>query len=57
MKYVKYEDYDGKLNEGECVLMSKAQFDNGGKDLIGVPVAITPDGSEPKEQEEIENEM
>lgn len=49
MKYIKYADYKGQeLAEDECVLMSKEEFDNGGKELKGVPVAITPDGEEPK---------
>lgn len=52
MKYIKYADYNGEaLAEDECILMSKKEFDNGGKELKGVPVAITPDGEELQESE------
>ena len=50
--YIKYADYDGVLNDGDIVLMSHDEFVNGGKDLYGVPVCITPDGSEPKDAPE-----
>jgi hypothetical protein len=53
--YIKYPDYNGQLNEGNVVLMSLAEFENGGKDLKGVPIAVTPDGAEPIEVEEIES--
>lgn len=47
--YVKYADFTGTLNEGDILLMSAAEFAAGGKDVMGVPVTITPDGSEPVE--------
>ena len=37
--------------------MSHDEFVSGGKDIIGVPVCITPDGNEPVEQEEFEHGM
>jgi hypothetical protein len=57
MKYIKYKDFTGKLNEDEILLMSHDEFVSGGKDFIGVPVCITPDGNEPVEQEEFEHGM
>jgi len=52
MKYIKYANYSGqKLNADEMVLMSSAEFKSGGKNLKNVPIAITPDGSEPIEIE------
>ncbi len=45
--YIKYADYTGKLAKGDIVLMSAAQFANGGDKLTGVPVTITPDGKPP----------
>ncbi len=50
--FIRYKDYKGKLAKGDVVLMSADEFANGGMDLKGVPVAITPDGSEPKVAEE-----
>ena len=52
--YVKYKNYlDGaKLNEGDMILMSHDEFINGGKDIENIPIAVTPDGSEPQEPEE-----
>jgi len=47
--YIKYNDYNGQLQDGDMVLMSHYEFVNGGKEVIGVPVCITPDGNEPKE--------
>ena len=48
MKYIKLTDYHGQaLAVDEQVLMSHDEFDAGGKDLRGVPLAITPDGNEP----------
>ena len=52
--YIKYADYTGKLAKGDIVLMSAVEFANGGKNLTGVPVAITPDGKEPVEVEPVE---
>jgi hypothetical protein len=50
--YIKYADCRGELNAGDMVLMSHDEFVSGGKDLYGVPVCITPDGSEPKDAPE-----
>jgi len=50
--FIKLKDYDGELNDGDSILMSHAEFIDGGKDLIGVPVTVTPDGEEPKELNE-----
>lgn len=52
--YINYADYDGNINEGDVVLMSAEEFKNGGKNLMGVPVVITPDGQAPVENEVIE---
>jgi len=52
--YIKYKDFKGMLQEDEMLLMSHDEFINGGKDITGVPVAITPDGDEPKEVLEME---
>lgn len=51
--YIKYADYTGKLAKGDIVLMSAAEFANGGDKLTGVPVTITPDGKEPIEPSQI----
>lgn len=52
--YIKFIDYNGQvLEEGDSVLMSHDEFVNGGKNLKGVPLTITPDGSEPVEMDEI----
>ena len=49
--YIKFTDYNGQeLEQCDSVLMSHEEFVNGGKDLRGVPLTITPDGSEPKEE-------
>ena len=32
--------------------MSHDEFINGGKDIENIPIAVTPDGSEPQEPEE-----
>jgi len=53
MIYVKYKDFKGTLKDGETLLISNEEFDNGGKDVMGVPVSITPDGEEPVDMEEI----
>lgn len=50
--YIKYADYTGKLAKGDIVLMSAAQFANGGDKLTGIPVAITPYGLPPVEMDE-----
>ncbi len=51
--YIKYKDYSGQvLSENDSVLMSLDEYRNGGKNLTGVPVTITPDGNEPPEMEE-----
>jgi hypothetical protein len=52
MEYIKYANWDRKeLPENVCLLMSAQEFKDGGKDAIGIPVAITPNGEEPQEQE------
>ncbi len=50
--YIKYTDYKGKLAKGDMVLMSAAEFANGGNKLTGVPVTITPYGLPPIEMDE-----
>lgn len=53
--YVKYADYSGQaqdLSGDDSILMSLDEYKNGGKNLTGVPVTITPDGEEPNEPEE-----
>jgi len=50
--YIKYVDFKGSLNEDETLLMSHDEFVNGGKMIEGVPVAVTPYGEEPIEQDE-----
>ena len=53
--YVKYKDYINKkaeLKQGQMVLMSHDEFVNGGKEIMNVPIAVTPDGEKPKEMEE-----
>ena len=49
--YIKYKDFTGQLNEGEVLLMSHDEFVQGGKDITGVPTAVTPDGEEPINEE------
>lgn len=52
--YIKFKDYHGqKLDKEDSILMSHDEFINGGKELKGVALTITPDGNEPKEQDEI----
>ena len=51
MKYVKYSDFTGELQSDEILLMSLAEFNAGGKDIMNVPVCITKDGEEPAEIE------
>lgn len=53
--YIKYAEYNGNLKDGDIVLMSHLEFVNGGKELINIPVCVTPDGEEPKEVVEFEN--
>lgn len=49
--YIKYinNDTDYKLSKDDSVLISRDEFMQGGKDLRGVAMTVTPDGSEPKE--------
>ena len=49
MKYIKYSEFTGVLQGDEMLLMSHDEFINGGKDIMNIPVCITPDGSEPQE--------
>ena len=50
--YIKYKDYSGSLaSSDDIVLMSLDEFNSGGKDLMGIPVTITPDGEEPTIEE------
>ena len=35
MIFVKLKKFKGTLKEGECLLMSKKEFDEGGKDISG----------------------
>jgi len=51
MKYVKYSEFTGTLQEDEILLMSHDEFEAGGKEVTNIPVCITFDGSEPKEEE------
>ena len=57
--YIKYADYTQgeKVNEGDSVLMSLKEFINGGKDLEGVAITVTPDGSLPVEPSEMDYEI
>lgn len=55
--YIKYAYYKGRLKKGDIVLMSASEFANGGNQLTGVPIAITPDGEDPVEREDIEPEF
>ncbi len=50
MKYIKLKDFTGKIGKDECLLMSNAEFNAGGKEIKGVPVSVTPNGEEPKEE-------
>lgn len=50
--YIKYADWNrGELPENGCILMSAQEFVEGGKDIAGVPITITPYGDEPIETE------
>ena len=49
--YIKLKDYNGTLKDGYILLMSHNEFVNGGKDILGVPICVTPNGEEPKEVE------
>ena len=41
--YIKYADWNnGELPENGCLLMSAREFVEGGKDIAGVPITITP---------------
>ena len=55
MKYIKYKDFKGALEKDECLLIDAntylALYKNSDA-LNGIPIAITPDGEEPKETEE-----
>ncbi len=51
MKYVKYSNLKGTLQEGEILLMSHSEFVNGGKDVFNVRVCVTQFGEEPIEAE------
>ena len=58
-KYVKLVEYSGTLNKDEVLLLSASEYLEKYKhsDLLnGIPVAITPDGEEPKEiEQEVDN--
>lgn len=59
IKYIKLNDFSGKLNENEILLMSSNEYlkDYRNSDALnGLPVAITPNGEEPKEMEEEEEQ-
>ena len=55
IKYIKYKDFKGTLEKDECLLIDAntylALYKNSDA-LNGIPIAITPDGEEPKEIEE-----
>ena len=57
--YIKYENYikGDTVNEGDSVLMSLKEFIDGGKDLEGVSITVTPDGSPPVEPSEMDYEI
>ena len=55
--YIKYKDIKDKTIDeikaevGEnTLLMSGYEFNSGGKEIEGVPIAVTPDGEEPIEE-------
>ena len=55
MKYIKYKDFKGKLEKDECLLIDAENYlalYKHNNALNGIPVAITPDGEEPKIIEE-----
>ena len=51
MKYIKYSEFTGTLQDDEILLMSHEEFKSGGKEIKGIPVCITPNGDEPAETE------
>ena len=56
MKYIKHKDFKGKLEKDECLLIDSANYlalYRNSDALNRIPVAITPDGEEPEEIEEI----
>ena len=60
--YIKYKDIKDKTIDeikaevGEnTLLMSGDEFNSGGKEIEGVPIAVTPDGEEPVEEPIEEN--
>lgn len=53
--YIKYKDYRGNLSKDDMVLISADEYGKHKDELKGIPLAITPDGEPPIEQEEIEN--
>ena len=51
--YIRYADWNnGELPENGCLLMSAQEFIEGGKNITGVPITITPYGEEPEETEQ-----
>lgn len=51
--YIRYADWNnGELPENGCLLMSAREFVEGGKNIAGVPITITPYGDEPEETEQ-----
>ena len=62
--YIKYKDIKDKTIDeikeqiGEnTLLMSGDEFNSGGKEIEGVPIAVTPDGEEPIEESLIDNNI
>ena len=62
--YIKYKDIKDKTIDeikeqiGEnTLLMSGDEFNSGGKEIEGVPIAVTPDGEEPVEESLIDNNI
>lgn len=57
--YIKYKDYTkgDTVNGGDSVLMSLKEFIDGGKDLEGVAITVTPDGNPPVEPSEMDYEI
>ena len=51
MKYVKLSDFTGELQDDETLLMSLNEFNEGGKDIMNMPVCVTKTGEEPAEIE------
>ena len=52
--YIKYKDYRGNLGTDDMVLISAEDYGKHKDELKGIPLAITPDGEPPKEQEGID---